>query len=287
MALNFELSSILSAFECDENGIYLGLNNENKDQILESDLRKSVANKKVDDYLFAISKHHSVPVMDKEVRRFLDQLPLNATILDVGGSWGWHWRNVSLIRPDVNVIIVDYVKENLMHAIHLLGENVNCQVALMHADALHLPFKDQIFSGIWSVQVFQHIVRFRDACYEAFRVLRPNGKFAVHNLHRTPFNRMVYYIFGRKFHTDGQAPSGFHLTRAHDEQVLEIADIFGLDEREVISRYTECLFHPDLRITFPGKEGSLSGKIDSFISNTPFIAKLIARQRGFEVTKPF
>ena len=78
------------------------------DQAEELLLRQEIANISKD-YLNIISRSHSIPVMDREVRLFLDYLPLNAIILDVGGGWGWHFRNLSMLRPDITLIILDAV----------------------------------------------------------------------------------------------------------------------------------------------------------------------------------
>jgi len=37
--------------------------------------------------------------MDNEVKKFVNLLPRNAIICDIGGSWGWHWRNIEKIPP--------------------------------------------------------------------------------------------------------------------------------------------------------------------------------------------
>jgi ubiquinone/menaquinone biosynthesis C-methylase UbiE len=139
------------------------------DQELERQMREQVAAQQSDEYLDTISRHHSIPVMDHEVARFLAGLPQDALILDIGGCWGWHWRNLATIRPDVSVLIIDFVRANLVHARRLLGVLVGKQDLLMHADATSLPFLDaagdfQGFDGIWTVQVFQHIPDFPLAC---------------------------------------------------------------------------------------------------------------------------
>ena len=63
-----------------------------------------------------------------------------------------------MTRPDVGVLIVDFVRSNLPHARNILGDLVGGQVALMHADATALPFavdsSFQDFDGVWTVQTF-------------------------------------------------------------------------------------------------------------------------------------
>ena len=45
-----------------------------------------------------------------------------------------------MTRPDVGVLIVDFLRSNLPHGRNVLGDLVGDQVALMHADATALPF---------------------------------------------------------------------------------------------------------------------------------------------------
>jgi SAM-dependent methyltransferase len=185
------------------------------------------------------------------------------------------------------VLIIDFVRANLRHAQKVLGSLVGTQVALMHADATALPFPEADavsagFDGVWTVQVFQHIPDFAHACREAYRVLKPGGRFANYSLHTTPLNRAVYQLLGKTFHTEGMWKNAFHLNRANDSQRQTVADIF---EGGVIDRYTECLFHPDLKLTFSGRFGSLIGQLDARLGDMPWLGRWIARQRSFEASK--
>ena len=47
--------------------------------------------------------------MDEEINHFISITPKNGVILDIGGCWGWHWRKIHKIRPDLNVVIVDLI----------------------------------------------------------------------------------------------------------------------------------------------------------------------------------
>ncbi len=250
--------------------------------------RETVAARQSDDYMTAIAGSHSIPVMDYEVDRFLSKMPKGALILDIGGCWGWHWRRLATTRPDVGVVILDFARPNLVHALRMLGPLVGVQVALVHADATALPFLDPDeggdgFDGVWTVQVLQHIPDFEFACREARRVLKRGGQFANYSAHATPLNRLIYTIAGRHYHTDGVLDGALHLTRANDKQRQIVSDVFGATATD---RYTECLFHPELRFTFAGRPGSLLGKLDARLGEIPWLGRWIARQRGFEVTRP-
>ena len=87
--------------------------NLSKAQSKEFILRKKVAKEFFSkDYLKIISQHHSIQVMDREVNNLLLKLPKNSIICDIGGSWGWHWRKIAKQRPDIKVVIIDFIYEN-------------------------------------------------------------------------------------------------------------------------------------------------------------------------------
>jgi len=212
-------------------------------------------------------------------------MPQGAVILDIGGCWGWHWRRIAETRPDVSVLIIDFIKSNLTHALNILKDLVGKQVLLMHADATSLPFNNncELFNGIWSVQTFQHIPDFKKAVMEAYRVLNRNGFFINYSLHNTPFNKLVYKILNKPFYSNGMIKNSFYLVRANKEQSETISKIFS---NEVVSRYTEILFHPDLHFTFTGKNDSIFGIFDArFLGGDSVFAKKFARQLSFEVLK--
>ena len=267
--------------------IYSSIKETDISQSIEIKLREEVASKHYDDYLAAISKSHSISVMDYEVERFLSKLPGNALILDVGGCWGWHWRNLADKHPDVSVIIVDFVRANLVHAKNVLADLVGKQVALMHADAKNLPFqineKFHGFDGVWTVQTFQHIPDFSKAVFEAHRVLNIGGFFANYSLNKTPFNRFVYKCLGKKFHIKGDVEGSYYLERASSTQRDIVSFFFGVENTE--DRFTECLFHPDLKLGFTGKVNNIFGTFDIWFSKIPVLRRIFARQRVFIARK--
>ena len=61
----------------------------NKSQDIELNLRKKVAQKKYDNYFDKISLHHSIQIMDNEIIKFLNKVPKNSNILDIGSGWCW------------------------------------------------------------------------------------------------------------------------------------------------------------------------------------------------------
>lgn len=281
-----QLQNLLQSYSADSDGIYGNLLVFSTDQSAEIRLRQQVAAEQYDNYLDAISRSHSISVMDREVDRFLTKMPQGALILDVGGCWGWHWRRLAQTRPDVGVLIIDFVQSNLTHAQSVLGELVGYQVALMHANATALPFtvdaSFQGFDGVWTVQTFQHIPCFDKATSEAYRVLKRGGVFANYSLNIQPHIRWLYRLLGQGYITEGKVDEVFWLARASKKQKECIEAIFG---NMVSERWSEILYSPELRFSAPGREGNLLGKFDAMLSNNVGFFGWFARQCSFHCQK--
>ena len=277
-----------SSYIIDSNRIFCCLGkNVSIVQAAEYKFRKSVAIDSGNRCMEKIHNSHSISVMDYEIDRFLSSMPKNALILDIGGCWGWHWRRVGKSRPDIGVVILDFVHDNLLIASQILGSLVNSQIALINADATALPFIKSIedkdaFDGVWSVQTIQHIPQYEKVYREAYRALKHGGRFVTYSLHTTPLVRLIYRLFRKPFHIDGVVQGKYYLSRANSKQKTLISKIF---QGTVTDRYTECLFHPNLKLKFTGRKGQLFGILDAKLGEMPMIGKWIARQRSFEVVK--
>ncbi len=284
--MSTQLQNILQSQHADSDGIYGNLTGISQDQYVEVALRERVAAAHYEDYLESISVSHSITVMDHEVDRFLAKIPRDGVILDIGGCWGWHWRRLAQTRPDVSVLIIDFVRSNLLHAQNVLKGLVGHQAVLMHADATKLPFTinaaDEGFDGVWTVQTFQHIPDFGKAVSEAHRVLKVGGIFANYSLNIQPPIRRLYQLLGRNYMVKGSMDGQFWLARASKEQSECIETIFG---SAVAERWTEILFSPELHFSTPGRKGSLLGRLDVILSNNVGFLGWFARQKSFHCSK--
>ncbi|MDL5246441.1 class I SAM-dependent methyltransferase [Leptospira weilii] len=276
------MESILKFLKLSKDGIY-SAEIPSSEQEVELKMRSEVASKQYSDYYEVISKNHSIPVMDREVKKFLKKIKHNGIILDIGGCWGWHWRNVPKERPDVKVVVIDFLRENLNHAKIFLKNCIGKHAYLVHADATSLPFQDQTFDGVWTVQTFQHIPNFKKACSEAFRVLKKEGIFINYSLSSTPMNRIVYSLLGKKFHQEGKLEGSFFLNRASVGQKKILIDLYG--KQNVREGYSECFFHPDLRLTFSGRKNNFFGILDYYYSKIYWFNSFLARQKSFTATR--
>lgn len=273
---------LLNQIERGDDGIY-GLPAVKAEQSVEIEMREKVAMAHHEDPLRHIAKHHSVPVMDHEVSRFLSKIPMGGMIIDVGGCWGWHWRNIGIIRPDVHIIIVDFVRANLVHARDLLGDKINRSIFLVHGDATQLLFPDCVFDGYWSVQTFQHIPSFDIALFEAYRVLKRGGIFANYSLNVQPHIRWLRRLLGRDYLVEGWVQNTYWLARASQEQKDRVEAVFG---STVLERWSEILYSPELQFTAPGRERHLLGRLDALLSNNASFLGWLARQRSLHCEKP-
>lgn len=280
MAGPLTIANILDGLQLAADGIYSSLSAEPRqtDEVRE---REAVARGAYPDLLLEIGRHHSVPVMDREVRSFLDGVPARGVVADIGCGWGWHWRRLDAQRPDVYVIAVDFVRENLRVAARMLGSLVNDQVFLVHGDATKLPFPPAVFDGYWTVQTLQHIPGFKEAITEAHRVLRPDGQFACYSLNRAKAVEIAYRLMGRSYHVRGKRPESFYLARGSAEEANIVGRVFG---SPVKSRYTEVLFHPDLKLR-TGRAASWIGMADAYLSGSMPLFAWIARQRSYHTRK--
>lgn len=284
--MNEMLENLLKSIDMDVSGIYRGLLLPTQNQAVEVEMRGKFATREYGDYFDEISKYHSIPVMDREVDIFLASIPKSGLVLDIGGCWGWHWRRLARNRPDVGVLIIDFVHSNLLHAQSLLGELVGNQVALMHADATALPFridsKFQGFDGVWTVQTFQHIPAYDKAVAEAHRVLKRGGLFSNYSLNIQAHMKSIFGIFRKKYVVSGWIEGNFWLARASVEQKKLIEAIFDNKVRE---RWSEIIYSPELRMPASGQVDSLLGKLDACLSNDVGFLRCFARQHSFHCRK--
>lgn len=158
---------------------------------------------------------------------------------------------------------------------------INNNIFLIHGDATQLPFPDYSFDGYWSVQTLQHIPDYLKAIQEAYRVLRVPGHFVNYSLNNNKVIGLIYRLCRKRYQIKGKIPGNYYLARVSKEQENIVAQVF---QNNIVCRYTEILFQPDLRIQ-PGGKHSLFGRIDTYLSSNIHIFSYIARQCSFHTTK--
>jgi len=285
------LTVALASFSPDSDGIYDRLSQADsftgEGQRREHEFRQSIARNAGHADLNEIGNYHSVRVMDAEVGQFLEGIPKNGLILDVGAGWGWHWRNLHQTRPDVTLVIVDFAKENLILARDLLRHQNEERLFLVQADARSLPFHISPefagFDGVWSVQTLQHVPEFESAVREIHASLKKGGVFWNYSLSVQPHIRLMKRALGRPYVTAGETPQGFWLERGSKKQATWLGELF---HSPVTVRYSEFIFSPEIRFTLAGFPASrVLGSLDAQLSGRSWVPRSFARQISYHLRK--
>ena len=105
-------------------------------------------------------------------------------ILDIGTGLGgklpFYVLNAgaaTVVGIDLNVQSVHIANNHVMSQ-DLMREA--CGIKVMASDAARLPFSDNHFDAIVSINVFEHIERLAEALSECYRVLKPDGMAFLH-----------------------------------------------------------------------------------------------------------
>ena len=254
-------------------------------QLREVEIRETGALSAPDDIdglMRLVSRHHSVEVMKCEIRKFIDSVPFGGIILDVGAGWGWHWIGISNYRPDLLVCVLDFSMQSLLRAKKVLAKESPNSFIYICGNALDLKFASESINGYWSVQTLQHVDSFEIAISEAHRVLVHGSQFASYSLNSQPVVRSLYNLLGRSYIVNGEYSEGINLSRASKDQFTVVQQIFGAP---IEARYSEILFSPEILINFPGRQNSLFGKIDNFLTGDSYFARNFARQCSYHALK--
>ena len=88
-------------------------------------------------------------------------------------KWGW---NVTALEPDPSTIVG-------AGAIRSLAEESSLPIQVVQKWGEKLPFEDNSFDLVYGRQVLHHAVNLDSFCNEAFRVLKPGGRFIATREH--------------------------------------------------------------------------------------------------------
>lgn len=105
------------------------------------------------------------------LERIEGEVPLGATIADLGCSTGYLLEDLRAARPDAFLVGVDLVAEGLRKAHRSVPS-----AALVLADACDLPFGDETVDAVTSANLLEHVPDDERALAEIQRVLRPAGR---------------------------------------------------------------------------------------------------------------
>ncbi|MBX7136383.1 MAG: class I SAM-dependent methyltransferase [Oligoflexia bacterium] len=251
-------------------------------QLRELKLRNSAmqehALKSADAILGRIAKHHCAEIMRARASEFRRSFSHDSYILDLGGGTGWYWHG-STGPP---VVLVDFSLESLKVAERLLAPQD--QVILIHGDAADLPFRPEVFDGLFSVQVLQHMQAslLAAVCAEISRIMKHAWRAELYSLHAPLLHRAVYALLGRAYHREGEL-GDYYLTRQPPSiWNTRLSELFSSHNMslEIDAEYSELFFHPNFHC-IPKKYPTC---LESFmIRQLPTFAGLIARQHQLRI----
>jgi ubiquinone/menaquinone biosynthesis C-methylase UbiE len=121
----------------------------------------------------------------------------NGTFLEVGSGTGF-WLNL-LHQATDNLFGLDYSLGMIQQA-----EGQPAPLELTRGSAVQLPYRDNTFDLLYSVDAIHHFGDHRAFTAEAFRVLKPGGAFATigHDPHDGTTNWYIYNYFDGVYDTD-------------------------------------------------------------------------------------
>jgi len=163
------------------------------------------------------------PVLADEERRRMQFLKRKihfgsgSTIIDCGSGGGWIAREY--LPRGITVVSVDLADSNLRK----IKQNFDPENKGMYvvADLYNLPFKDQVFDGGTSNDVYEHLETPEQAAAEVSRCLKKDGRFYV----SVPYKEnIIYYIC---VHCNKPTPINAHLHSFDEESMRNIFEKTG------------------------------------------------------------
>ena len=148
---------------------------------------------------------------DENVKFVLSKaLPLKGRILEIGTGKGRFL--VALLKKVPRVTTVDLdLAEQRFARLNVAFEGLSRKARFIHADAAHLPFANNRFDAMVSLNAMHHLDDWKAVLEEALRVLKPTGRLVL-----ADFNAKGFRVFDRIHHVEG---------RVHQRLPYRVADI--------------------------------------------------------------
>lgn len=177
--------------------------------------------------------------LQKEIGRELSRKVINNddidAVLDVGMGTGWLTNRISFFLPESQIIGLDFAPG----MIDVAKKKEDIQI--VQANALRLPFKDELFDVVISNLAYQWVNDLSAAFGEVNRVLKDEGKIY--------FTLFGYETFKELFEALAETKNGspgLPLRRLdNEEEIIRAIDSCGFKEIRTESEYIKVRF-PDM-----------------------------------------
>jgi ubiquinone/menaquinone biosynthesis C-methylase UbiE len=120
--------------------------------------------------------------MERQLGKTLD-LPIGSMVLDAGCGFGLVADTLAT-ESGLNVVGIDLAHNRLDKAKELVGSGVS----LTEADYHHLPFPNNIFDGVFTMETLVNAKPYEKVLTEFWRVLKPGGRLVLHEYSIPPLS---------------------------------------------------------------------------------------------------
>ena len=160
--------------------------------------------------------------------------PMNDMVLDVGCGDGIVADLILERRESMKPPVVGF--DISAKSLNLAKER-NVYSDLVRGDASHLPFREGVFSDIYSVSVLEHIPSYSEVITEINRVLRDGGFVSISTVDAGLFSNQ--FLIPRVLRATGLTGIHRSYVKDHMKQALHVVD---LDSNEWREKYEQAGF---------------------------------------------
>lgn len=182
-----------------------------------------------------------------EMERLLGKmlnLPPGSTVLDAGSGYGPVARTLAK-EFDYRVSGIDLIPMRLQKAVQLNQEEGISTVNFFNADYHSLPFADNSFDGVYTMETLVHAEAFEVVLAEFHRVLKPGGKIVLFEYSIPDINSdpgILQKMATRVIKNTGMA-SLPHFTHGSFHQILHTAGFIDVKAEDISSHVYDSWFH--------------------------------------------
>ncbi|NPC79259.1 class I SAM-dependent methyltransferase [Pyxidicoccus fallax] len=150
-----------------------------------------------EEYKDNVPEHIRLRLLNRKIELNLSHLPKDRYVRGIDAGCGQGWYLKEMLSRGYLVEGIDYSENQIKQARKYLGPDANL---VRQGSISQLPFEDASQDFVYAVNVIHHlpdVERQQQAFQEVRRVLRPGGRFVVHEMNVTNplFRFYMSYIF--------------------------------------------------------------------------------------------